>query len=230
MASPLASRTRALIIAVDRFSVHVARRWLLYAFVFLATFSGLPFVAPVAQRYGYQGISDAIYWIYGLTCHQLAYRSFFLTGPQYAYSLDDLQGALNVSNPLADVTAWREFRGNDALGYKLAFCERDAAIYMTMALAVIVFAFTRKRVRGLPFRWYLILMLPMAVDGTWQLLSTLMTVSPFANGFPMHESTPFLRIVTGALFGIGTAWFTFPIFDQAMNDLEHDASRQLARI
>lgn len=229
MASPLSPRTRALILLVDRISIHVARHWLALAFSFFALFSGLPFVAPIAQEYGYQGVSDAIYWIYSLTCHQLAYRSFFLFGPQSAYSVDDLQHALNVSYPLTDVLAWREFRGNAELGYKMAFCERDAAIYMTMALAAIIFAFIRSRVRALPFRWYLVLLLPMAIDGTWQLISTIAMVTPIADTFPLHESTPLLRTVTGALFGLGTAWLTLPIFNQAMQDLERDAGRQLAR-
>ena len=34
--------------------------------------------------------------------------------------------------------------------------------------------------------------------------------------FPYRESTPFLRVLTGFLFGFSTAWFGYPLVEQTM--------------
>jgi uncharacterized membrane protein len=33
---------------------------------------------------------------------------------------------------------------------------------------------------------------------------------------PYRESTPFLRVLTGALFGFSTAWFAYPYIEESM--------------
>jgi uncharacterized membrane protein len=35
---------------------------------------------------------------------------------------------------------------------------------------------------------------------------------------PYRESTPFLRVLTGFLFGFGTAWFAFPTIEESMRE------------
>jgi peptidoglycan/LPS O-acetylase OafA/YrhL len=35
---------------------------------------------------------------------------------------------------------------------------------------------------------------------------------------PFRESTPLLRYMTGLLFGIGTAWFGYPLVEATMRD------------
>ena len=62
-------------------------------------------------------------------------------------------------------------------------------------------------------------MLPIAMDGLSQLLS-----QPPLNGFippellSYRESTPFLRSLTGFLFGFTTAWFGYPLVEETMAD------------
>jgi uncharacterized membrane protein len=97
-------------------------------------------------------------------------------------------------------------------GYQMAYCERNTAIYLSMTLAGL--AYVKLRDRGpspLPIRWYILLVLPMALDGFSQL-------------FGLRESTWLLRGITGTLFGVATIWLTFPrlqeSFDEIATELE----------
>ena len=84
------------------------------------------------------------------------------------------------------------------LGYQMAYCERDTAIYATMALAGLLWARFHRRLPRLHWSLFLVLTLPMAVDGFTQL-------------FGLRESTWGLRTLTGALFGLACVWFAFPL-------------------
>jgi uncharacterized membrane protein len=61
--------------------------------------------------------------------------------------------------------------------------------------------------------WMLIGLVPIGIDGVSQLLS-----QPPFNFFPYRESTPYLRILTGFLFGFTTAWFGYPLLEESMAD------------
>lgn len=82
-------------------------------------------------------------------------------------------------------------------GHQCGLCFRCTAIYSTIFLTNAVFVFRKKRLRGIP--WWLLglLTLPLAWDGFTQL-------------FGLRESTTALRLITGALFGLGFALFVFP--------------------
>ena len=82
-------------------------------------------------------------------------------------------------------------------GHQCGLCFRCTAIYSTMFLTNAVFVFTKKRLRGIPWWMLGLLTLPLAWDGVTQL-------------FGLRESTTALRLITGALFGLGFALFTFP--------------------
>lgn len=96
------------------------------------------------------------------------------------------------------------------LGQQMAYCERNTAIYLSMALAGLVYARFRSRgVRPLPWRWYALLILPMAIDGFSQL-------------FGWRESTWFLRVITGTLFGAATIWLCFPYLQPSFDEIERE--------
>jgi uncharacterized membrane protein len=82
--------------------------------------------------------------------------------------------------------------------YQMAYCERDTAIYVSMAVAGLVWARWHRRLPRLHWSMFLLLALPMAVDGFSQLAG-------------VRESTWQLRTITGALFGAGCVWFGFPL-------------------
>jgi uncharacterized membrane protein len=185
----------------------VQRVWPLAAAISVTVFALLPVVAPLLLEMGQTGPAMAIYAFYRFTCHQWAHRSFFVLGSELSYSADDLVAVAGPDGPYG-------FLGSDALGYKMAFCERDFAIYATAALASIAFSAFRHRIAPLSARWYLLLLLPITLDGTSQL-------------FGLRESTPFLRVLTGLCFGLGSVWFIFPRVDMIMTAMLE--SRHISR-
>ncbi len=214
--TPVSPRMRRFIMLVDRFVLFVTRRWLMLANVFIFLFAGLPFLAPLLMHWGATLPAELIYKAYSLSCHQLAYRTFFFFGAQPTYTVDELQRALGVPNPANDVFYWRDFIGNAQVGYKMAWCERDAAIYIALFAAGVLFAFLRARLKPLNWRIYLFLIAPMALDGLTQL-------------FGLRESDAILRAITGALFGAGSVWLVYPYVEEAMRDAYAQAKYQYER-
>src|ERR687885_138723 len=153
-------RTRSMIRTIDQVVASFARRWLLYVNIFLFIFMALPFLAPVLLEYGYEGPARALYSAYSLTCHQLAYRTWFFFGAQPSYTVAQLQQYLGVDNPASDLLFWRAFLGNTTVGYKMAYCERNTAIYTSIFLASFVFAIvsgvSRRHIKPLNWKWYLL--------------------------------------------------------------------------
>lgn len=192
----------------------VGDHWLALVNVSLFVFNALPFLAPVLLHYGFTEPAQLIYTGYKLTCHQLAYRTYFFFGEQPVYTLDQLRAALAVQNE--DIFYWSNFLGNAQLGYKMAWCERNTAIYTAIFLASVLFALVRTRLRPLDWRIYLALITPMAIDGFTQL-------------FGLRESDHVLRGITGALFGAGSVWLIYPYLEEAMHDVQAQARVQWER-
>src|SRR5262245_49902419 len=95
--------------------------WLFGLNLAVAVFVGGALVTPLLEMAGWQAAADALYAAYHLTCHQWAFRSFFILGGQPVYSIEDLQQA--GLDPFT-------FDGAADLGWKMAICERDIAIYL----------------------------------------------------------------------------------------------------
>jgi len=195
---------------LDKLVLTLAKHWLFLVNLVLAVYGGLPLLAPVLMGVGYPRQAEFIYTIYKPLCHQLPQRSFFLFGPQLAYSLETLQELLGPQTLATDSLA-RAFIGNAALGYKMAYCQRDTAMYGSMLLAGIVFGLVRHRLKPLTFTRYLIFLAPWAVDGLVQLLTS-------------YESTWQVRTITGGLFGLATVWFAYPHLEAGTVELRRTAS------
>ncbi|MBI4494503.1 MAG: DUF2085 domain-containing protein [Chloroflexi bacterium] len=174
----------------------LARHWLALANAAVGLFVALSFAAPALMAAGFTGAADLLYDLYAYTCHQWPFRSFFLFGPQPTYSFDTLAGLVGERQTYSLV-------GSLELGYKMAFCERDLAIYATILLGGLAFGLLRARARPLGFAAYLVLCLPIALDGFTQL-------------FGWRESTWELRLLTGALFGLASVWLIYPRVDRAL--------------
>jgi|SRR5579884_2691443 len=90
-------------------------------------------------------------------------------------------------------------------GYQMCLCARCLAIYTTMLAVGLTLAVVRARrgsARGIPWWAWALAALPMALDGFTQL-------------FGLRESNLALRLLTGFLFGLGTALFVLPQLDAA---------------
>jgi uncharacterized membrane protein len=110
----------------------------------------------------------------------------------------------------------RAFNGDEVHGFKVSLCERDTAIYGSMLLMGLIFPLVRGKMKPLPWYWWVILgVIPMGLDGGSQLPSL---SSNLPDWLFLRESTPFLRVLTGGLFGITTSWYLLPILKEAMDD------------
>lgn len=223
----ISSRERRFILFIDRIIMFIGKYWLAMVSSFLFIFSALPFLAPVLMHYNITAPADLIYRGYSLTCHQMSYRSYFFYGEQPVYTIAELR-ALVPGGQDQDATSffWRNYIGDTKLGYKMAWCERDVSIYIAMMVAFIVLGFLGARAPKLNLRAYLLFVVPMAIDGTWQLITSPIHLIPF---IPPHESNAELRLITGAIFGIGSVWLVFPYVREAMVDAYAQAKAQYER-
>ncbi len=120
---------------------------------------------------------------------------------------------LYVWNPELQMSS-RSFKGDEQMGYKIALCQRDIAIYAAMVVGAIGYGFVRKRLRPIPLWLYLMIgIAPIALDG----FSQLMGYPPFEFWEP-RETTPYFRILTGALFGFMNVWLAFPYINASMKE------------
>jgi len=111
------------------------------------------------------------------------------------------------------------------MGYKTALCERDLLIYGAMLLAGLLYGLVRDRLRPAPIWLYLILGLgPIGLDGFSQLLS----YPPF-EFWPVRETLPTYRAVTGALFGVMNVWLAFPYLQISMRETMETVETKLAQ-
>jgi uncharacterized membrane protein len=200
------------VLLVDKLVLALAEHWLLLVNLVIAVYAGLPFLAPTLMALGYTRPAEMIYAIYKPLCHQLPYRSFFLFGPRLTYPYKTLQELLGPEKLATDSLA-RSFIGNPALGYKMAYCQRDTAMYSSMLLAGMTFGLVRRRLKPLPVALYLILLAPWAVDGFAQLLG-------------VYESTWQLRTITGSLFGVATVWFAYPHLEAGFEAIRRPGSKK----
>lgn len=226
-------RRRQTMSGGDRLSYFIAKYYLWMLNIFLVIYVGLPFLAPVLLKAGFDGAARPIYSVYGATCHKLAFRSWFLFGEQAAYPRESagVEGLATYGEVTgfdeADLWTARAFNGNEQLGYKVSLCERDIAIYAAMLIFGLMYAVSKERIPALP--WYIWLFFgigPIGLDGFSQLLSQ---VPRFFELIPYRESTPFLRTLTGALFGFTTAWFGFPVVRETMEETRKMLAGKRAR-
>ena len=214
----------------DRISFWIARRYLLMLNLFMLFYVGLPFLAPTLMKLGAELPAKVIYRIYSPLCHQFGFRSFFLYGEQAFYPLaeakiagvktfEQMTGITDLDNP-SSFTRFeaRSYIGDENVGYKVALCERDIAIYLAMLAFGLVFGMTGRRFKSLHWiLWLLIGIGPIGLDGFSQLLSQF-NWDWLSAVVPYRESTPYLRVLTGGLFGLATAWFAYPNIEESMND------------
>ena len=128
--------------------------------------------------------------------------------------LDPVAYALGYTGPGAAVfDAYRFFCAQTPshsfyiAGYQVCLCSRCLAIYSSLLTGGLFFAMFRQRrnlIRIPTINWkiWALGMVPMALDGGTQL-------------FGWHESNLYLRLLTGGIFGLMTAWFLLPQIEEA---------------
>jgi len=210
--SHTSGKMRDFIVTLDRLIFHFAKHWLLVFNLIIGLYVGLPVLTPALMTAGAEGPARLIYTVYKPMCHQLPWRSFFLFGERLFYTEDYLVSQVG-KEPLANLWVAKSFYGTPELGYKMALCERDVAIYGSMVVAGMLFGLLRKRLKPLPWLAFLLFLVPMAIDGGVQFIG-------------LRESSPLQRVITGGIFGLGVVWLAYPYFEQGMQDIRQELQRK----
>jgi uncharacterized membrane protein len=103
------------------------------------------------------------------------------------------------------------------LGYKMAYCERDFAIYTGLLLLGLVYSASSRKIRPATIIESIALSIPIAIDGFTQL-------------FGWRESTWELRVITGSIFAVAVAWLVFPRLETGFGEIAQTVEKQFDRL
>lgn len=225
--------------SADNVSLWISNHYLLILNLFVLLYVGLPFSAPILKEAGADFPAEIIYRIYRPLCHQWSFRSFFLFGEQLYYphesasisglkTFEEVSGISDSSDPKR--LQARLFEGNNVIGYKVALCERDVAIWGSMLFFGIVFSLSHRKIKSVHWiAWILIGIGPIALDGVSQVISQF-NLPWLLKVLPYRESTPLLRTISGFLFGWFTAWYGLPPIEEVMSETRISLNKKMAVI
>lgn len=175
-------------------------------------------LTPLFAMHGPKELAAFSYNAYAPTCHQWIYRSscVFYNGTSHWIS-DCIQSGTqpNISTEFTSASrAWdgpflysRSQIGRNRAeradygsfyGYKFPNDDRNIGVYLFMLLSALPLPFLWKKPAIPHPALFLAFVLPLAIDGTGQLLG-------------YWESTNAMRFATGALAGIAVSFFTYAI-------------------
>lgn len=237
-------RTRDLVILIDKLILGLARHWLLAVNAVLGVYIGLAVLAPMLMAAGFAGPARALYLFFTPQCHQLPQRSYYLfsqAGGVQTYSLAQvLTWGANPNN-------LRAFVGNPEIGFKMAIAHRLTAIHTALFVGGLLWGLVGRRLPRLSIVGYLLLILPMALDGgshmvseitrlgfrdsnAWAIGLTSGLLPPsFYVGTTVGTLNWLLRTLTGTLFGLATVWFVFPYLAEGFDDIRDQLEPKLRR-
>jgi uncharacterized membrane protein len=144
-----------------------------------------------------------------------------------------------TDNPLV----LRQFVGNPAMGWKVAWSDRMVSMYTGLFFLGLLYWPLRRRLKPLSLWGFALLILPMVVDGGTHLISDLAGIgqgfrdsnawlatltnnifpATFYAGDAFGSFNSWMRLITGALFGLGAVWLAYPYVESAFAD----AARQI---
>lgn len=187
----------------------------------------LPWLAPVLMHARLDGPARVIYAFYSVQCHQLPERSFFLFGPQPMVSLSQVRLAWRDT---LDPLILRQFVGTPSTGYKVAWSDRMVSMYTSIPIAAAIWLPFRRRIRRLPMWAFVLLTLPIVIDGGTHMLSDLSGIgqgfrytnlwlseltgailpTSFYVGDALGSFNSWMRLLTGLVFGVAAVWAVLP--------------------
>jgi uncharacterized membrane protein len=216
----------------NRLVLAFSRHWLLFVNLFNGLFIGGAVLTSLLMALGLTGPAQVLYRFYGLNCHQLPQRSYYLfgaNGPIQTYSLEQVLGWGG------DPANLRAFIGNAEIGYKVAIAHRLTALHSGLFVFGLLFALVRRWLKPLPWKGFLLLIVPMIVDGLTHVLTDLVAgitwratnawavaltgglLGPdFYQGTAMGTLNWLLRTVTGALFALACIWLAYPFLERGL--------------
>ncbi len=215
---------------MEKFSLWFARFYVWVITAIILIFTAFAFLAPILMASGKTNSAERIYGFYKLLCHQLFYRSFFIGGEQafYPRELAGIPGVRSfeevTGQSAEDLIFARNYKGNENLGFKIALCQRDIAIYLSMAFFGIIFELRNRKIKPIKwYVWFIVALIPIGLDGASQLPGL---AEGWPAWLPIRESTPLLRFLTGTIFGAGTAWYMYPLMEEGMKETRFQLERK----
>lgn len=169
--------------------------FMLVMVVFTAPIVIAPFIAESNP-----GLFIIIHTAYSPSCHQILSRSFCYF-PEQGTIEDCIPEGIKVPR-----TRDKTVEDERGIGYKFPVCARDVPIYLTSILGgMVVFLLRKGDSKEIPPLWlYILALIPIGLDGGTQLIG-------------LRESTNLIRIVTGIIAGLATAWFAIPLMNRAFS-------------
>ncbi|MFQ5493435.1 MAG: DUF2085 domain-containing protein [Candidatus Dojkabacteria bacterium] len=115
--------------------------------------------------------------------------------------------------------AWRSVHIHD---FQVAWCTRDMFIWGALLFVALLAKY--KNIQGIKWYWLIPFTIPIALDGGVQ---TVATILGFSNAQPLYMSTNFLRMITGAFFGMGIGLWMLPTLKELSDiHLKPDVSKE----
>lgn len=181
-------------------------------------------LTPFLMHFGFEKLAHILYAFYKPFCHQYPFRSWFLFGSDHIHTYPLMEP---MSVPKMNLSS--SFVGNTATGYKMALCQRDIAMYGIIFLAGLAYGLLRprKKIRPLPMWIYFTFgIVAIMLDGGIQWLSYLIWVLfPKIIAFPF-ETIPLMRVLTGALFGLGMIATSYPYINEYFDEIKETLERK----
>ena len=214
----------------------ISNHWFEIFLIVYGLWIWLPFLAPILMKLGLTTAGNVVYFIYSFFCHQLPERSFFFFGEKTMYSLHEIQAAWqDTTNPMI----LRKFIGNETMGWKIAWSDRMISFYTSVWLFALVWWPLRRKIRAAPWWAFVLLLLPMVIDGSTHAVSDLVGIGwgfrdsnrwlavltnyslpmEFYAGDALGSFNSWARLISGLLAGLGIVWLAFPYIyqSQALN-------------
>ncbi len=175
---------------------------------------GLAFMAPMFMKGGYTSIATTIYEIYEKFCHQRVERSLFLMGEKSFYTTQELKMLELIPNESSENQYpeyfGHDYIGNETVGYKVAVCIRDIALYGSFVIFGFLLGLVNPKKLKISGWVILVLLLPILLDVGFQTLVEKLAIEAVPTQYINSISK---RIVTGVLGGIGLVLSVLKLFE-----------------
>lgn len=229
-----ADRAQRLVTGVDRAVLFFSRHWLAFANAMLGLWMALPWLAPVLMHVGATVPAKVLYLFYGVQCHQLPQRSYFLFGSQLMIPLNDILKVYPAGDPLL----LRPFMGSPEMGWKVAWSDRMVSMHAGLFLGGLLFGLTGRRWKPLPVWGWILLTMPMILDGgghfvsdvlgagfrdtnAWLAALTGQVLAPtFYAGDFLGSFNWWMRLLSGLMAGFAAIALVYPHLNSSFNRME----------
>lgn len=163
-------------------------------------------------------VYNLMLWIIGIL------NTLPLLAPILAYlKVNFLAKAIyNLYSAFCHQLHWRSLHVCD---HQYGWCSRCTFIWLNVLLTgILVKVFKVKRIK---WYWYAVFFIPMALDGIIQTIATLFGLSTISNIYYMSNN--FIRMFTGALFGMGFGLLIWTTLQDSQVDAEKYLEKPIAQ-